>query len=165
MVSIGFDEVTGWSSLKFTLQGVMPGWVHRITRSVIGRTDLYMLQDAPGGLFVVLAEAPLPTLLKEEHVLLVAVQHVTGMWVIRGMRMKAYFAAVKLEKSDAANFGSIGNALTDAQQLAVSSPAGCVAVAKPRRKSAQETTVSEWARKMEQGYIVHGFGQAVGNAR
>jgi hypothetical protein len=65
MVSIGFDEVTGWGGLKFTLQGVAPGEVHRITRSVIGRSDLYMLQDAPGGLFVVLAEAPLPSLAPE----------------------------------------------------------------------------------------------------
>ena len=30
------------------------------------------------------------SLLANEHVLLVGVQHVTGMWVLRGMRMKAY---------------------------------------------------------------------------
>ena len=64
---------------------------------VAGKNDafrfiLYMLHDAPGGLFVVLDEAPLvgqPACQSIEHVLLVGVQHVTGMWVLRGMRMKA----------------------------------------------------------------------------
>ena len=113
MVSIGFDAVTGWGGLSFTLKGVRPGLVHRFTVSVIGRSGLHMLQDALGGLFVVLDEAPLGSLLPTEHVLLVAVQHVTGMWVIRGMRMKAYFAATKVEAADAAKFGSLGAALTD----------------------------------------------------
>jgi hypothetical protein len=110
MVSIGFDEVTGWGGLSFTLKGVGPGLVHRITVSVIGRSGLHMLQDALGGLFVVLAEAPLPSILQTEHVLLVAVQHVTGMWVLRGMRMKAYLEAVMLEKKDSTRLGGIQNA-------------------------------------------------------
>ena len=59
MVSIGFDAVAGLNVLSFTLKGVLPGKVHRITRAATVRSDLYMLQDAPGGLFVVLDEAPL----------------------------------------------------------------------------------------------------------
>ena len=76
--------MAGLNVLSFTLKGVLPGKVHRITRAATVRSDLYMLQDAPGGLFVVLDEAPLGSLLPTEHVLLVAVQHVTGMWVMRG---------------------------------------------------------------------------------
>ena len=87
-----------------------------------------------------MSKAPLGSLLPTEHVLLVAVQHVTGMWVIRGMRMKAYFAATKVEAADAVKFGSPGAALTDAQHLAVGSPVGCIAVAKPKRRTAAETT-------------------------
>ena len=128
--------MAGLNVLSFALKGVAPGKVHRITRAATVRSDLYMLQDAPCGLFVVLDEAPLlGSLLPTEHVLLVAVQHVTGMWVIRGMRMKAYFAAIKVEAADAVKFGSLGAALTDAQHLAVGSPVGCIAVAKPRRKT------------------------------
>ena len=156
MVSIGFDAVAGLNVLSFALKGVAPGKVHRITRAATVRSDLYMLQDVPGGLFVVLDEAPLGSLLPTEHVLLVAVQHVTGMWVIRGMRMKAYFAATKAEAADAAKFGSLGAALTDAQHLAVGSPVGCIAVAKPKRKTAVETTIFLWAREMEQRYMATG---------
>ena len=54
MVSIGFDAVAGLNVLSFALKGVAPGKVHRITRAATVRSDLYMLQDAPGGLFVVL---------------------------------------------------------------------------------------------------------------
>ena len=50
MVSIGFDAVAGLSGLSFTLKGVMAGKVHRVTRAATTRSDLYMLQDAPGGL-------------------------------------------------------------------------------------------------------------------
>ena len=49
MVSIGFDAVTGLSGLSFTLKGVVAGKVHRVTRAATTRSDLYMLQDAPGG--------------------------------------------------------------------------------------------------------------------
>jgi hypothetical protein len=56
----------------------------------------------------------------------------------------------------ALRFGSLGNALTDAQHLAVSSPVGCIAVAKPRRRSAADTTVVEWAKEMEQSYMATG---------
>ena len=52
-VSIGFDAVAGVNVVSFTLKGVLPGKVHRITRAATVRSDLYMLQDAPGGLFVV----------------------------------------------------------------------------------------------------------------
>ena len=62
------------------------------------------------------------SLLQYEHVLLVAVQHVTGMWVVRGMRMKAYFAAVKIEAADALKYGSLMAAHNDAQHLVVGSP-------------------------------------------
>ena len=117
MVSIGFEAVSGLSELQFSLQGVAPGKVHRITRAVVARSDLHMLRDAPGGAFVVLDEAPMGSLLQNEHVLLVAVQHVTGMWVVRGMRMKAYFAAVKIEAADAVKYGSLMAALNDAQHL------------------------------------------------
>ena len=155
-VSIGFEEVKGWGGLKFSIVGVRPGLVHRITQSMIGRSGLHMLQDALGGLLVVLAEAPMPSLLPTEHVLLVAVQHVTGMWVLRGMRMKAYFAVIMLEKRDAAKFGSMQSAYNDAQHRAVSSPAGCVVAMKARRKSATETTVNEWAREMESDLMASG---------
>ena len=46
MVSIGFDAVTGLSGLGFTLKGVVPGKVHRVTRGATTRSDLYMLQVA-----------------------------------------------------------------------------------------------------------------------
>ena len=58
VVSIGFDAVTRLAGLGFTLKGVLPGKVHRVTRGATTRSDLYMLRDAPGGLFVVLEEAP-----------------------------------------------------------------------------------------------------------
>ena len=63
-MSIGFNEVAGLSGLSFTLKGVMTGKVHRVTRAATTRSDVYMLQDAPGGLFVpnlwlVLDEAPI----------------------------------------------------------------------------------------------------------
>ena len=100
-MSIGFDAVAG-------LRGcVIAGKVHRVTRAATTRSDLYMLQDAPGGLFVVLDEAPIGRLLANEHVLLVGVQHVTGMWVLRGMRMKAYFSALKVDSTDAMKFGGL----------------------------------------------------------
>jgi hypothetical protein len=53
-------------------------------------------------------------------------------------------------------FGSLGAALTDAQHLAVSSPVGCIAVAKPKRRTPAETTIVEWAREMEQRYMATG---------
>ena len=89
-------------------------------------------------------------LLKDEHVLLVGVQHVTGMWVLRGMRMKSYFAALRVKAADAAKFNGIEADLQDAQQLAIMSPAGCLAISRPGRKSRTEITVSEWAKEMEQ---------------
>ena len=58
MVSIGFEAVAGLSELRFSLQGVAPGKVHQITRAAVARSDLHMLRDAPGGVFVVLDEAP-----------------------------------------------------------------------------------------------------------
>ena len=109
-----------------------------------------------GCLWCYLDEAPLGSLLPTEHVLLVAVQHVTGMWVIRGMRMKAYFAATKVEAADAVKFGSLGAALTDAQHLAVGSPVGCIAVAKPKRRTPAETTIIKWAKEMKQKYMATG---------
>jgi hypothetical protein len=114
MVSIGFEAVVGLSELRFSLKGVAPGRVHRITRAAAARSDLHMLRDAPGGMFVVLDEAPIGSLLQYEHVLLVVVQHVTGMWVVRGVRMKAYFAAVKIEAADALKYGSLLAAHNDA---------------------------------------------------
>ena len=99
-----------------------------------------------GGLFVVLDEAPMSKLLANAHVLLVGVQHVTGMWVLRGMQMKAYFSALKVEAASAHKFGGIANAMQDALQLAVASP---VPVGKPKRRGATETTVQEWAREVE----------------
>ena len=56
MVSIVCDAVAGLRGLSFTLKGVIAGKVHRVTRAATTRSDLYMLQDAPSGLFVVLDE-------------------------------------------------------------------------------------------------------------
>ena len=156
MVSIGFDAVKGWGGLSFTLKGVRPGLVHRITVSVVGRSGLHMLQDALGGLFVVLAEAPLPSILQAEHVLLVAVQHVTGMWVLRGMRMKAYIDAVMLEKRDTARWGGMQNAHNEAQLQAVGSLADGMPAPKARRRSATEVSVNKWARGMEASFMTSG---------
>ena len=61
-----------------------------MTRAATTRPELYMLQDAPGGLFVVLDGAPMGSMLAKEHVLLVGVQHVSGMWVLRGMGSLRY---------------------------------------------------------------------------
>ena len=83
-------------------------------------------------------------------------QHVTGMWVLRGMRMTSYFAALRVEAADAAKFNGIEAALQDAQQLAVMSPAGCLAISRPGRKSQTKITVSEWAKEMEQQHMASG---------
>ena len=96
------------------------------------------------------------SLLANEHVLLVGVQHVTGMWVLRGMRMRAYFSALKVEAADALKYGGLEGALQDAQQLAVGSPAGCLAAAKPKRRGSTETSVMEWAREIEQQLMASG---------
>ena len=96
------------------------------------------------------------SLLANEHVLLVGEQHVTGMWVLRGMRMKAYFSALKVEAADASKYGGLEGALHDAQQLAVGSPAGCLAAVKPKRRGSTETSVMEWAREMEQQFMASG---------
>ena len=64
-----------------------------------------------------LEEAPMGKLLKDEHVLLVGVQHVTGMWVLRGMRMKSYFTALRVEAADAAKFNGIEAALLSSSLL------------------------------------------------
>ena len=141
-MSIGFDAVSGLRGLSLTLKGVIAGKVHRVTCAATTRSDLYMLQDTPGGLFVVLDEAPMGRLLANEHVLLVGVQHVTGMWVLRGMRMRTYFSAIKVETADAMKYGGLECALQDAQQLAVACvlplpPAGCLA----RRDQAQAESV------------------------
>ena len=117
MVSIGFDEVTGLNGLRFTVRSVLAGRIHQITRAAMRRSDLYMLHDAPGGVFVVLDEAPVGSLLPYEHVLLVAVQRVDGLWVLRGMRIAAYFSAMKAENEDAVKHGSARQALLDAQQM------------------------------------------------
>jgi hypothetical protein len=156
MVSIGFDAVAGLSGLTFTLKGVAAGKVHCVTRAATLRSDLHMLQDAPGGSFVVVDEAPLGSLLPSEHVLLIGVQHVTGMWVLRGMRMRAYFSALKVEAADAIKYGGLQGALHDAQHLAVGSPAGCLAVGKPKRRYATDTSVMEWVREMEQKLMPSG---------
>ena len=44
MVSIGFEAVAGLGELSFSLKGVAPGRVHRITRAATVRSDLHMLQ-------------------------------------------------------------------------------------------------------------------------
>ena len=72
------------------------------------------------------------------------------------MRMRSYFSALKVEAADAAKFGGMEGALQDAQQLAVGSPAGCLAAAKPRQKSSTETSVMGWAREMEQQFMASG---------
>ena len=59
MVSIGFDAVADLSGLRFAFKGVRPGVVHPVTRAAAARAELYMLQDAPGGLFVILDGAPM----------------------------------------------------------------------------------------------------------
>ena len=87
-------------------------------------------------------------LLDSEHVLLIGVQHVTGMWVLRALRMRQYFLALKVEQADAERCNAMENALKDAQQLAVDSPSECLAVHKASRKSATGVTVAEWAREI-----------------
>ena len=124
MVSIGFDAVADLSGLRFAFKGVRPGVVHPVTRAAAARAESYMLQDAPGGLFVILNGAPMGSLLAKEHVLLVGVQHVSGMWVLRGMRMGAYVAALRIEAHEVGRCGSLKQALQDAQQLAVGFPNG-----------------------------------------
>ena len=105
MVSIGFEAVANLKRLNFTLKGVLPGKVYFVTRGATSRSDLQVLRDAPGGCFVVLLleEAPMGRLLDSEHVLLIGVQHVTGMWVLRALRkrMRQYFSALKVEQADA----------------------------------------------------------------
>ena len=63
MVSIGFDAVAGLSGLSFTIKSVLAGRVHQITRAATRRTDLHMLHDALGGVFIALDEAPVGSLL------------------------------------------------------------------------------------------------------
>ena len=120
MVSIGFDAVAGLGGLSFTIKSVLAGRVHQITRAATRRTDLHMLHDALGGrvsgMFIALDEAPVGSLLPREHVLLVAVQRVDGLWVLRGMRIGAYFSAIKVEAADAVKYGSANAAVLDAQQ-------------------------------------------------
>ena len=43
MVSISFDAVTSLSGMSFTLKGVLPGKVHRVTRGATTRSDLHMM--------------------------------------------------------------------------------------------------------------------------
>ena len=74
------------------------------------------------------------SLLAKEHVLLVGVQHVSGMWVLRGMRMGAYVAALRIVAREVGRCGSLKQALQDAQQLAVGFLNGGPAAAKARRK-------------------------------
>ena len=162
MVSIGFDAVAGLSSLSFAFKGVLAGRVHPVTRAATARSDLYMLQDAPA--WYCLAACLLSwmvSLLAREHVLLVGVQHVSGMWVLRGMRMGAYFSALKVEATEVAKFGSMKEALQDAQQLAVGSPASCLAAVKYRRRGSTEASVVEWAREMEHARVASGWLWAV----
>jgi hypothetical protein len=115
-----------------------------------------MLHDAPGGSFIALDEAPVGSLLPREHVLLVAVQRTDGLWVLRGMRIGAYFSAIKVKATDVVKYGSADAAVLDAQQLAVGIPDGNVATAKPRRVGATETTVTEWVREVERRYLATG---------
>ena len=155
--SVGFDEVTGLNGLSFTVRSVLAGRVHRITRAATRRSDLHMLHDAPGGVFVALDEAPVGSLLHEEHVLLVAVQRVDGVWVLRGMRIGAYFSAMMVEAADVAKYGSAKLAVLNAQQMAVGMPSENVATAKPRRIGPAEATVAEWVRGMERRYLTTGY--------
>ena len=157
MVSIGFDEVTGLNGLSFTVRSVLGGRIHQITRAAMRRSDLHMLHDAPGGVFVALDEAPVGSLLPYEHVLLVAVQRVDGLWVLRGMRIGAYFSAMRVENEDAVKHGSAKQAVLDAQQMVGDMPSGNVATAKPRRIGSTETTVAEWVRGVERRYLAMGY--------
>jgi hypothetical protein len=156
MVSIGFDAVASLSGVSFTIKSVLAGRVHRITRAATRRADFHMLHDAPGGVFIALDEAPVGSLLPKEHVLLVAVQHVDGLWVLRGMRIGAYFSAIKVEAADVVKYGSVNAAVLDAQQLTVGMLDGNVATAKPRRIGATETTVAAWVRGVERRYLAAG---------
>ena len=54
MVSIGFDAVAGLNGLSFTIKSVLAGRVHQITRAATRRTDLHMLHDALGSMFIAL---------------------------------------------------------------------------------------------------------------
>ena len=56
MVSIGFDAVAGLNVLSFTLEGVLPGKVHRITRAATVRSDLYSLNVGKLEFFLVPAD-------------------------------------------------------------------------------------------------------------
>jgi hypothetical protein len=48
--------VAGLGGLSFTIKSVLAGRVHQITRAATRRADLHMLHDAPGGVFIALAE-------------------------------------------------------------------------------------------------------------
>ena len=101
------------------------------------------------------------SLLAKEHVLLVGVQHVSGMWVLRGMRMGAYVAALRIVAREVGRCGSLKQALQDAQQLAAGFRNGGPAAAKARQKGSAEASVVEWARGMEQELVASGWLWAV----
>ena len=89
--------------------------------------------------------------------LLVGVQHVSGMWVLRGMRMGAYLSAIKVEATEVVRFGGLKEALQDAQQLAVGSPADCLTAVRLRQKGSTVASVVEWAREMEHALVTSGW--------
>jgi hypothetical protein len=97
------------------------------------------------------------SLLPYEHELLVAVQRVDGLWVLRGMRIAAYFSAMKAENEDVLKHGSAKQAVLEAQQVVGDVPSGNVATAKPRRTGSTETTVAEWVRGVERRYLATGY--------
>ena len=137
----------------------MAGKVHWITRAATRRADLHMLHDAPGGVFIALdggpSGEPPPQGARAPRGAL-AVQRVDGLWVLRGMRIGAYFSAIKVEAADAVKYGSVNAAVLDAQQMTVGIPDGNVATAKPRWVGATETTVAEWVRGVERRYLAMG---------
>ena len=151
MASVGFDTLT-LQAVTFSVVGIVRGKIHYVTRSMLSRSDLAVLRDAPGGQWVVVAEAPMPKVLEDEHVLTVALQHPSGRWVVRSIRMRTYFAAIKVEHADGLKHGSRQGAAFDAQQFAVR-PLG--RRTKPRVDKASQV-VRDYAVEKEQEFMASG---------
>ena len=141
-------------SLAFPLATL---YFHRHFRIFLFLGGVIFLNEFPE----IFAFANMGSLLPKEHVLLVGVQHMSGMWVLRGMRMGAYVTALKVEAHEVGRCGSLKQALQDAQQLAAGFRDGGAAAAKARRKGSAEASVVEWARGMEQEIVASGWLWAV----
>ena len=107
MAPVMLTEMTR-PAMRFTIAGVKPGQVHRVTPRQVDAASLWKLSDAPGGYWLVIDESPFPHAGKsmpKEHVLTVLVQRLDGMVVVRPMTMKHYNVARSLEQDDRLQYG------------------------------------------------------------